>query len=219
MRYLPQSLISDVPRVVAGLREWANRSSAIFVPEPPVIRKGASGTFARQGAGGGAHHAVVRPPSSPSTNCGRSHFRSSSDEKKLFDVIAQRLSGRPDARLLLLADNRNARRAWLRIPRLRPSTHRSRLARSFPGLATCRRKGRRGALLPPLRDGETAQLQDPKNRGQGDPATAAFTTKALRLRRCGVAWRFADDEVLRERLAEATRALARRRPERRSSAG
>src|SRR5215218_5294132 len=41
VRYLPQSLMADVPRIAAGLR--AGQSfGAIAVPEPPVIRKGAS---------------------------------------------------------------------------------------------------------------------------------------------------------------------------------
>jgi DNA topoisomerase-3 len=42
--YLPQSLISDVSRILAGLRVGQS-FSAIPVPEPPVIHRGASGTF------------------------------------------------------------------------------------------------------------------------------------------------------------------------------
>jgi DNA topoisomerase-3 len=44
VRYLPQSLITDVPRIVTGLRVGQS-FSAIPVPDPPVIRKGASGSF------------------------------------------------------------------------------------------------------------------------------------------------------------------------------
>jgi DNA topoisomerase III len=44
VRYLPQSLISDVPKIVAGLRVGQS-FSAIPVPDPPVIRRGASGAF------------------------------------------------------------------------------------------------------------------------------------------------------------------------------
>jgi hypothetical protein len=48
VRYLPQSLISDVPRIVAGLR--AGQSfSAIPVPEPPVIRKGGAALSTTRG--------------------------------------------------------------------------------------------------------------------------------------------------------------------------
>src|ERR1700724_2397683 len=43
VRYLPQNLISDVPRIVAGLRGGRSLST-IPVPNPPIIRKGASGT-------------------------------------------------------------------------------------------------------------------------------------------------------------------------------
>ena len=58
VRYLPQSLISDVPRMVAGLRA-GQTLSAIPVPEPPVIRKGASGSFYDKGLEGASHHAVI----------------------------------------------------------------------------------------------------------------------------------------------------------------
>jgi hypothetical protein len=58
VRYLPQSLITDVPRIVAGLRVGQS-FSAIPVPEPPVIRKGASGTFYDKGLAGASHHAII----------------------------------------------------------------------------------------------------------------------------------------------------------------
>jgi hypothetical protein len=45
VRYLPASLIKDVPRIVAGLRVGKSFSS-IPVPEPPIIRR-PSGTAAR----------------------------------------------------------------------------------------------------------------------------------------------------------------------------
>src|SRR5262249_54435425 len=44
VRSLPQSLISDVPKIVAGLGVGQSFRT-IPVPEPPVIRRGASGTF------------------------------------------------------------------------------------------------------------------------------------------------------------------------------
>ena len=58
VRYLPQSLISDVPRIVAGLRVGQS-FSAIPVPAPPVICRGASGTFYDKGLEGASHHAVI----------------------------------------------------------------------------------------------------------------------------------------------------------------
>src|SRR6266568_4830042 len=58
VRYLPESLVSDVPKIVAGLQ--AGKSfNTIPVPDPPVIRKGASGTFHDQGLESASHHAVI----------------------------------------------------------------------------------------------------------------------------------------------------------------
>ncbi len=56
VRYLPASLISDVPRIVAGLRMGQSFST---IPDPLVIRRGASGTFYDKGPEGESHHAVV----------------------------------------------------------------------------------------------------------------------------------------------------------------
>ena len=58
VRYLPASLISDVPRIVGGLR-LGQSFSAIPVPEPPIIRRDASGTFHDKGLEGASHHAVI----------------------------------------------------------------------------------------------------------------------------------------------------------------
>src|SRR6188472_2021573 len=56
VRYLPQSLISDVPRIIAGL-QVGQSFSVIPVPEPPIIRRGVSGTFHDMGLEGASHHA------------------------------------------------------------------------------------------------------------------------------------------------------------------
>src|SRR6202035_2326969 len=50
VRYLPQSLMSVVPRIVAGLRVGQS-FRAIPVPQPPVGRQGGSGVFLTQGVG------------------------------------------------------------------------------------------------------------------------------------------------------------------------
>ena len=58
VRYLPESAITDVPKIVAGLR--AGRSyGAIPVPSPPAIRKGRDGAFHDKGLEGASHHAIV----------------------------------------------------------------------------------------------------------------------------------------------------------------
>ena len=58
VRYPPQSLMADVPRMVAGSRVGQS-FGAIPVPVPPVIRRGASGTFYDKGLEGASHHAVI----------------------------------------------------------------------------------------------------------------------------------------------------------------
>ena len=54
VRYLPESAIADVPRIVAGLR--AGKSyAAIPAPSPPAIRKGRDGAFHDKGLEGESH--------------------------------------------------------------------------------------------------------------------------------------------------------------------
>ena len=58
VRYLPESAIADVPKIVAGLR--AGKSyAAIPAPAPPAIRKGRNGAFHDKGLEGASHHAMV----------------------------------------------------------------------------------------------------------------------------------------------------------------
>src|SRR4029077_8765265 len=87
VRYLPQSSITDCPRIVAGLRAGQSFST-IPVPKPPVIRKGASGSFYDKGLEGASHHAVI-PNVNTVDDLRQVWPRLSSDEKKLFDVIAR----------------------------------------------------------------------------------------------------------------------------------
>ena len=47
-----------MPKIVAGLRVGQSFST-IPVPNPPIIRKGASGTFYDKGLEGASHHAVI----------------------------------------------------------------------------------------------------------------------------------------------------------------
>src|SRR5205823_7694725 len=87
VRYLPDSLINVVPRIVAGLRVGKS-FGAIPVSEPPIIRKGASGSFYAKGLEGASHHAVI-PNVNTVDDLREIWPRLSTDEKKLFDVIAR----------------------------------------------------------------------------------------------------------------------------------
>ncbi len=160
VRYLPASLISDVPRIVAGLRVGQSFST-IPVPEPPVIRKGASGAFYDKGLEGASHHAVI-----PNVNTIDKLLevwpRLSSDEKKLFDVIARAylVALMPDFRYRQTTATLDVRGFEFSAAGRQPIDLGWRAA--FPEWQPADEKGDEAQLLPALRNGETAQLKDSK---------------------------------------------------------
>ena len=160
VRYLPQSLMSDVPRIVAGLRVGQS-FGAIPVPEPPVIRRGASGTFYDKGLEGASHHAVI-PNVNTIDKLREVRPRLSSDEKKLFDVIARAYLAAlmPDFRYRQTTATLDVRGFEFRASGRQPIDLGWRAA--FPDWQPADEKGDEAQLLPPLRNGEIAQLHDPK---------------------------------------------------------
>src|SRR6202140_622398 len=200
VRYLPESLIKDVPRIAAGLR--AGKSfSAIPVPEPPVIRKGASGTFYDKGLAGARHHAVI--PNVNTVDDLRAIWpRLSIDEKKLFDVIARAYLAAvmPDFRYRQTSATLDVRGFEFRASGRQPIDLGWRAA--FPDWQPADEKGDEAQLLPPLRNGETAQLHDPKIEDKETRPPPRYNEGTL-IEAMQNAWRFVDDEVLRERLKEA----------------
>jgi DNA topoisomerase III len=200
VRYLPQSLISDVPRIVAGLQ--AGQSfSAIPVPEPPVIRKGASGTFYDKGLEGASHHAVI-PNVNAIDKLPEVWPRLSSDEKKLFDVIARAYMAAlmPDFRYRQTTATLDVRGFEFRAAGRQPIDFGWRAA--FPEWQPADEKGDEAQLLPSLRNGETAQLQHPKIEDKETRPPPRYNEGTL-IEAMQNAWRFVDDEVLRDRLKEA----------------
>ena len=87
VRYLPENLIKDVPRIVAGLRVGKS-FNAIPVPEPPIIRKGASSSFYDKGLEGASHYAII-PNVNTVDDLREIWPRLSTDEKKMFEVMAR----------------------------------------------------------------------------------------------------------------------------------
>jgi DNA topoisomerase III len=109
--------------------------STIPVPEPPVIRRGASGSFYDKGPEGASHHAVI-PNVNTIAKLSEIWPRLSSDEKKLFDVIAR-------AYLAALMSDFRYRQTTATLDvrgfEFRASgRQQSRLARSIPGVAARR---------------------------------------------------------------------------------
>jgi DNA topoisomerase-3 len=200
VRYLPQSLITDVPRMVTGLR--VGRSfSAIPVPDPPVIRKGASGSFYDKGLEGASHHAVI-PNVNTVDNLREVWPRLSSDEKKLFDVIARAYLAAlmPDFRYRQTTATLDVRGFAFRATGRQPIDLGWRAA--FPDWQPGDEKGDEAQLLPPLRNGETGQLQNPTIEDKETRPPPRYNEGTL-IEAMQNAWRFVDDQVLRERLKEA----------------
>ena len=68
VRYLPESAIPDVPKIVAGLR--AGKSyAAIPAPSPPVIRKGRDGAFHDKGLADAIWYLIARAVLSAISTC------------------------------------------------------------------------------------------------------------------------------------------------------
>ncbi|MDQ6669664.1 MAG: DNA topoisomerase [Chloroflexota bacterium] len=200
VRYLPESLIPDVPKVVAGLR--AGRSfSSIPVPDPPTIRKGASGSFYDKGLEGASHHAVI-----PNVNM-VDHLREvwprlSIDEKRLFDVIARAYLAAvmPDFRYRQTTATLDVRGFVFRAAGRQPIELGWRAA--FPDWQPADEKSDESQLLPALRNGETAKLEQATIEEKETRPPPRYNEGTL-IEAMQNAWRFVNDEVLRERLKEA----------------
>ncbi len=200
VRYLPESLVSDVPKIVAGLRQGKSFSS-IPVPDPPIIRKGASGSFHDQGLEGASHHAVI-----PNVNM-VDHLRDvwprlSMDEKRLFDVIARAYLAAvmPDFRYRQTTATLDVRGFAFRAAGRQPVELGWRAA--FPDWQPADEQGDDVQLLPALRNGEAAKLENPTIEDKETRPPPRYNEGTL-IEATQTAWRFVDDEVLRERLKEA----------------
>ena len=200
VRYLPESLIADVPKVVAGLQAGTSLS-AIPVPDPPIIRKGASGAFHDKGLEGASHHAVI-PNVNTVDNLREVWPRLSIDEKKLFDVIARAYLAAvmPDFRYRQTTATLDVRGFPFRAAGRQPIDLGWRAA--FPEWQPADEKGDDAQLLPNLRNGEIAKLENPTIEEKATRPPPRYNEGTL-IEAMQNAWRFVDDEVLRERLKQA----------------
>jgi DNA topoisomerase-3 len=171
------------------------------VPDPPVIRKGASGTFYDKGLEGASHHAVI-PNVNTIDRLREVWPRLSSDEKKLFDVIARAYLAAlmPDFRYRQTSATLDVGGFEFRATGRQPIDLGWRAA--FPDWQPADEKGDEAQLLPPLRNGETAQLHNPKIEDKETRPPPRYNEGTL-IEAMQNAWRFIDDEVLRDRLKEA----------------
>jgi DNA topoisomerase-3 len=200
VRYLPENAIGDAPKIVAGLREGQS-FRAIAMPEPLHIRKGASGSFHDKGLEGASHHAVI--PNVNTIGALREVWpRLSLDEKKLFDVIARAYLAAlmPDFRYRQTSVMLDVRGFAFRAAGRQPIEMGWRAA--FPEWSPAEEKGDEAQLLPALRNGESARLLNPKIEAKETRPPPRYNEGGL-IEAMQNAWRFVDDEALRERLKEA----------------
>ncbi len=199
-RYLPESLIVDVPGIVAALRA-GQAFGAIPVPEPPVVRRGAAGTFHDKGLAGVSHHAVI-----PNVNTvgGLKAIwpRLSGDERRLFDVIARSYLAAvmPDHRYRQTTATLDVGGHAFRAVGRQPIELGWRAA--FPDWRPAEEKGEDAQPLPALRHGETAQLSDAAVEDKETRPPPRYNEGTL-VEAMQSAWRFIEDPALRERLRKA----------------
>ena len=200
VRYLPESAVADAATIVAGLR--AGRSYAsVPVPSPPVIRKGRNGAFHDKGLAGASHHAIV--PNVNTIGELRAIWpRLTPDEKKLFDAVARSYLAAvmPDYRYRQTTVTLDVRGFEFRAAGRQPVEAGWRDA--FPGWQPEEEKDATAQALPVLSDGETARLSEPAIEDKETRPPPRYREGTL-IEAMQNAWRFVEDEALRERLREA----------------
>ena len=199
VRYLPESAIADVPKTVAGLRAGKSYGS-VPVPSKPVIRKGRNGSFHDKGLEGASHHAVV--PNVNRIDALKEVWpRLSPDERKLFDAVARSYlaSVMPDYRYRQTTATLDVRGFEFRATGHQPIEAGWRDA--WPDWRPDEEKGE-AQVLPVLTDRETAKLSDPVIEDKETRPPPRYREGTL-IEAMQNAWRFVEDEALRERLKEA----------------
>jgi DNA topoisomerase III len=204
-RYLSENQIGDVPAIVGSLLDL--RGFAHLEIGKPVIRRGKSGHFSDKALEGVAHHAVV-PNVNVLDDLEPRLERLSDDEKRLFALICRSYLAAvmPDYEYRQTVVTLNIPvpggpaaefRATGRIP-LRPGWK----AVYGKGLPEKDRQGNAEQTLPDLTDGETATLTDPKVEAKKTQPPPRYSEGTL-VEAMQNAWRFVEDNELRERLKEA----------------
>ncbi len=200
VRHLPESAAGDAPKIVAGLR--AGRAyAAIPVPSPPMVRKGRDGAFHDKGLEGASHHAII-PNVNKIGDLREVWPRLTADEKKLFDAVARSYlaSVMPDYRYRQTTVTLDVRGFGFRATGRQPIEAGWRDA--FPDWKPDEEKGEAAQALPPLRDGEAVRLRDTKIEDKETRPPPRYREGTL-IEAMQNAWRFVEDEALRERLREA----------------
>ncbi|MDE0727839.1 MAG: DNA topoisomerase [Alphaproteobacteria bacterium] len=204
-RYLSENQIGDVSAIVGSLLDL--RGFTHLEIGKPVIRRGKSGHFNDKALEGVAHHAVV-PNVNVLDDLEPRLGRLSDDEKRLFALICRSYLAAvmPDYEYRQTVTTLNVPvpghpaaefRATGRIL-LRPGWK----AVYGKGLIEKDKEGNAEQTLPELTDCETATLNDPNVEAKKTQPPPRYSEGTL-VEAMQNAWRFIEDNELRERLKEA----------------
>jgi len=203
-RYLPESLIPDVSRIVAALT-GGKVFGSLPMPAQPIIRRGKAGHFWDKGLESVSHHAII--PNVNTVGDLRSIWpRLSGDERRLFMVIARTYLAAlmPDFRYrqttALLDVHGHAFRAVGRQPI--EIGWRAAFGEEDDNDGHDRGDNEDHQTLPPLRDGEKVGLSGPRVETKETKPPPRYNEGTL-IEAMANAWRFVENPEHRERLKEA----------------
>lgn len=207
-RYLAENQIGDVPAIVAAMTKL--RGFAHLTIASPIVRRGKSGHFSDKALEGVSHHAVV-PNVNVMDELEKRIARLSDDEKRLFALVCRSYLAAvmpdyeyrqtvitlkvpvPDQPTLKTAEFRAVGRIPLKLGwkeafgTAEPDTAKNKEAEQ---------------TLPQLADGERATLQRPRVQSKKTQPPPRYNEGTL-IDAMQNAWRFVEDEALRDRLKEA----------------
>lgn len=211
-RYLSENQIADAPAIVGALTRL--RGFAHLDIARPVIRKGKSGHFCDKALEGVSHHAVI-PNVNVLDDLEPRLIRLTDDEKRLFALICR-------SYLAAVMPDYEFRQTSVTMPVPVPSAEggkpvafravgRIPLKLGWKAAFGSAESDDRSAgkpeeeaeqTLPPLTDGESATLSDPKVEAKRTQAPPRYNEGTL-VDAMQNAWRFVEDPALRDRLKEA----------------
>ncbi|PWC98361.1 DNA topoisomerase [Azospirillum sp. TSO5] len=211
-RYLSENQIADAPAIVGALTRL--RGFAHLDIARPVIRKGKSGHFCDKALEGVSHHAVI-PNVNVLDDLESRLVRLTDDEKRLFALICR-------SYLAAVMPDYEYRQTSVTMPVPVPSAEGSKPVAfravgriplklgwkaAFGSAESDDRSGGKPEeeaeqTLPPLTDGESATLSDPKVEAKRTQAPPRYNEGTL-VDAMQNAWRFVEDPALRDRLKEA----------------
>lgn len=211
-RYLSENQIADAPAIVGALTRL--RGFAHLDIARPVIRKGKSGHFCDKALEGVSHHAVI-PNVNVLDDLESRLVRLTDDEKRLFALICR-------SYLAAVMPDYEYRQTSVTMPVPVPSAEGSKPVAfravgriplklgwkaAFGSAESDDRSGGKPEeeaeqTLPPLSDGESATLSDPKVEAKRTQAPPRYNEGTL-VDAMQNAWRFVEDPALRDRLKEA----------------